>query len=582
MKRFSFFLYFISFQVLCNGFWGVAYASLGPTVLSNESLIESRINVAVEINESLDPDFLEMGSNVDKYLFEIDEAALAGMVDQLSLLQVRLASQAAEFDRMLVVSHLDGLCGMRAEGCEEFARLFQGQGDLTFEESMVQVGAMGSQVLTHHEWSLSGGRTVGSSASQNPQESPGGSSTVGNQGSQEEQIRNGFIRAFDREHVRLTGVRVEMVSMEKTSHGKRGWQEAIKEGQGNGADSAAAGESYLPTLAWVDPKDQGSGPIPLVSSNTVRILQAKFGGHQEGGIVFGRVASGWAIKWLGEGARHPIFLNDKFDVLAADSTQIPRYFIFSGLTPGSGSIQMISTLYPWSGSVRFPVISAKATYLDLSRPAMRRLTGQVIDRDLGSDSAFEGVSIVRVAGQESPWTTSDQKGAFRMDQVLTVGHYPLFLDVQRDGRTTLRYRVLPERTNAITLYRMREREIDSWRAQLNLFQPDPHSEGYGLNREAPLVVGFLRNPIAKFSDSDLLPFARLFPSHPAWSPVPHVRSPGGILEKDVYLSVHDSRVVAAQLPNTGFLLGVQSEGGEVLFSEWGFTSRGVVNVIGPE
>ncbi len=564
---------FLSF-LLIYLFVGVrADASLEPLAeLIKPDEMSPRIELAIRTNQSLDPGFLDRVQPFRDYLYQVQETDLDQLLLELKRMEMEIYQQSVE--RTLALTQSD--CGP-----DSLASLSQST-TWDFEKMLTQLGVRIVQSLPDIESPNSPARQMTSTDPQSSGDSKGGLAGPGAQGSRGISEKQLFVRAFDRDLTPLEAVRTEMISLEKTPRGVRGWQESSKEGNLSGLDSGMAAEKYWATVSWVDPKEKNLAPIPLVGTNTIRILESKFGGHLEGGIVFGKVASDWAIKFGSENVKHPIFLNERFEVMSADASHLPRYFVIAGVTEETGLIQLVSTQFPWSGSVRFPVLQGKATYLDLSRPELRKISGQVVDRESAYHSTKTEPSVVRVAGQSAPWTKTDSKGFFQLNQVLTFSHYPVFLDVQREGITTLRYRVLPEKLGAVVFYRMKEKEIDSWRAQLNLFHQDRQSGAFALNRESPLVVGYLRNPIARYSDLDLLPFLRLLPARPSWAPVAYVRSPGGLLEKDVYLSVHDSRVVGAHLANAGFLMGIHGEDGQTLYSEWGYTSPSVVNVLGPD
>jgi len=561
---------------------GTVFASLEPQPsLLKPDEMSARIELAIRTNESQDPGFLNRVDPFGSYLYQIYEADIGHLIIQLRLQEVQIYQQASELNLLVRLNDLDSNCSKSVPDCGSKGVPLIAQTDpWDFEKMLSQLGVHivsslpkveSSSVSNVEENQKAGFRSLkAGSDHRSPKGSIGDSS------------RQFFVRAFDRDMTGLDSVRTQMVSLENTSRGARGWQEASKDGSGLSSESNQAAEVYWPTLSWVDPHASHLVPIPLLSSNTIRILESKSGGQMRGGVVFGKVASHWAIKFGGEHSKHPIFLNERFDVMASEATDVPRYFIIAGVAEGSGLIQMISTQFPWSGSVRFPVLEGKATFLDLTRPAMRRIFGQVLDREVSSKAGSNEPSTVRIAGQTSPWTKTDQKNAFKMDEVLTVGNYPLFLDVEGEGRTSLRYRVLPEKLGSIVLYRMKEREIDSWRAQLNLVHQGGSSGGSVFDHQSPLVVGYLRNPIARYADYDLLPFLRQLPAKGSGESIAYVRSPGGLLEKDVYLSVHDSRILGTQAANQGFLLGFQAEGGKMLYSEWGYSSPGVVNVIGPD
>jgi hypothetical protein len=553
---------------------------------SGSDEIGARVDLAIQTNDSQHPDFLSQVNPFGQFLYQIYQTDLGDLLVQLRLHEMRIYQQVAEFNFLIRLSELDAHCAELGLGCDsDSLPVVSELESWDFEKMLSQLGVQIVHSLPKIEGSGSGAQ-LSDGRNQESGDSKGGDQNRGPKGSQGESEKQLFVRAFDRDLTPLEAVRTEMVSLESSPRGVRGWQESIKDGLSLDSDRGRAAETYWPTLSWVDPLDVGPAPIPLMSSNTIRILESKFGGKLDGGIIFGKIASDWVIKFGGDGSKHPIFLNERFEVMSSEANHIPRYFVIAGVTGGAGLIQMISTQYPWSGSVRFPILEGKATFLDLSRPVMKRVSGKVLDRELMTrSSATLGPtepSIVRLAGQTSPWTKTDQNNFFKMDEVLTVSHYPLFLDVERAGRTSLRYRVLPEKLSSIVLYRMKEREIDSWRAQLSLIHQDQGGGGLELSRDSSLVVGYLRNPISRNSDLDLLPYLRPLPSRSSRDSVAYVRSPGGLLERDIYLNVHDSRILGTQLANSGFLLGIQDEDGKPLYSEWGYTSPGVVSVVGPD
>jgi hypothetical protein len=541
--------------------------------------IAARVELAAAVNQQLSPGFIDQVVPFKSYLYEVYQTNLDDLYSELQELEFQTYRQRLDLNYFLTVNHLSTHCRADAAVCA----VPQKVEEWDFEKLLGQVGVRVVKSAPRLEGPARAGQAVLSQEGGLPDPLPGVDAPSHLKVPRDRQV---YIRAFDPSQTILEFVRTEMVSFEPMQGKVRGWQEAVQTLDLNSGNGDRRGEIYWPTLSWVDPTQEFFDPIPLVSSNTVHILESKFRKKLGGGIVFGQVSADWVIKFGDAGAtdapQHPVFLNERFEPMLSEVSSVARYFIYTDVKPGSGLIQVISTQFPWSGSLRFPVLEGKATFLDLSRPSVKTIVGKVVDKEADSGEVSAEWSTIRVAGQSSPIARADDQGAFRLHNVLAFSNYPIFLDAERSGKTTLRYRVLPHKPHSVVLYRMREREIDSWRAQLNLFQQEQATGHFGLNRENPMVVGYLRNPIGRNLDADLVPLFRLLPSSGQWAPTPHVRAPNGLLEKDVYLGVHDSRVVTASLPHSGFLMGLQEEGGQVVYSEWGYGSPHVVNVIGPD
>ena len=367
-----------------------------------------------------------------------------------------------------------------------------------------------------------------------------------------------FIEAFDRLGSRIQGVDTQFLTAELAGTDYRGWE-------------VATSFNHLPTVNWVDPQ----GPVshtPLIGLNTIALLESRFGIHSESsaGIVFGRVQAGWKVE-LSDRAERPIFLDDSGLLSDQDNVAVDRNFIFLNSAPGVQMVFFESTLGRGMGSVAVPVLTGAASYVDLTHIQWTTLSGKITEKtdDLSTIATF------RVVGQSAAVAGVRVGENFRLDSVVVAHPYPLFVETDRADGYTQRYRLLSDQLQNLDFTRFSRERIEKWKVQIAHLQN-------GLSPESGMLVAAFPRLVEHYQqDTDLKVRIRALTESSHLNPSVYVRAPNGALNADHFLAPHEDFVIGAQISEGPFILEVLNHAQNVIYSELGFSSPGVLNVFNP-
>jgi hypothetical protein len=296
--------------------------------------------------------------------------------------------------------------------------------------------------------------------------------------------------------------------------------------------------------------------VPVVTTNAAVMLAAAQGAkiQKQAAILFGRIPVGQTVQVSARAERATYI--DKDGV---------RHFVFLNVEPGAHVLYVAG-----QGAVAAPALEGTATFLDLTAPVRRKLVGRVYDGGSRTAAAV-ATALVRVVGQASRVATTDTRGRFTIDEVVTYGAHPIHLEVQSKGEFTHRYRVSPLRTQAVSLFRFSSAKVESWLRQL---------EG-GVSPESGLVVAAFPQLVAASEKASLYPTVR------------PVQTTGGLTSESYILGVEDRlgvavpmdqaspRTISVQVPEGLNLVRIENRAKRAVWSELVVASPGVVNVLGP-
>ncbi len=323
---------------------------------------------------------------------------------------------------------------------------------------------------------------------------------------------------------------------------------------------------YWSTLSWQTKKGQVA-PIPLISNNTALLLARLGGGPPQpgAGIVFGIVPAGWLLE-LSERADSPIYLDDDRKPVPSGQFLGERQFVFLNVAPGSHLLFMRGPSGAFGPAIALPVIGGAATRLTLMPPERSAISGRILDAGVVSAKGLSGVRV-HVVGQSDAATSTDLRGAFKLEGVFTLSHHPIFIETEAQGGFAHRHRIEWPFNRSFSLFRFKAKQLQGWLDQL---------EG-GVSPESGLVLGALPAVTNEVGFPSLRPLGTIGTLQPETYT---------ILEDD-RLAAHRSlvfeapRFVSVQVPEGVNLGQVEDQEGQTLWSQLLYSSPGVINVIGP-
>ena len=400
-------------------------------------------------------------------------------------------------------------------------------------------------------------------------------------------LESTYAEAFDPNQTSVIDVQSKMISLAS----ERGWK-------------LSSQSMHWPTLNWVDPlhnfyAGSNGAPIPLLHLNTIRSFEGTaLGGtvqQQQTGIVFGKVAAGWDVRFSEQSrTEQPIFLDLAGQLSTAEDSSQDRYFIYLNVAPGAHLIYLSDNKDHGTesrfGNLVIPALSGTATYVDLTQIRPRLLSGTVLNAgQADSVQPFAGVSV-QVAGQDLVSTISAADGTYMIKDVITVASYPIVIeaDVIRGNKILgfkHRYQVLPENMTDLNLYRMPSTMIKEWVGSL---EGGISAESGLLLAAIPGVVNDHPGTILKPSVSSLASTTNLIPETYSLSPAGDLRPPTwtnsdrGAAHPVSKLRRHEVRFLGTQIPEGLAQAQVVGDNDEsILWGELIISSPGVVNMVGP-
>jgi hypothetical protein len=326
---------------------------------------------------------------------------------------------------------------------------------------------------------------------------------------------------------------------------------------------------HWPTLHWNTGKS-----IPLVSHNTALFLGAllKTTIQSQTGIVFGQLPAGWTAEIS---ARAESFLMNRFnqvvDPALPESPGEQRYFVFVNTEPGTHLVHLVHRSTGNSVAIVIPTLAGTSTFLEGVNPTPATLSGIVLDGSASEVGPVPGAAV-SIVGQEKAHARANARGQFWLENALTWGNYPLFVQTDAESGYTHRYRVLPGETKNLQFYRLSKEQTDEWiQRQLT----------GGVSRDSGLLVAALPKIAASFSEEALFPSVSALLPNQTLQPETYTVSPRGQLLVNTPLIAESPRFLGAQVPEGLAIAQVEDRTQKVIWSELVPASPGVVNLIGP-
>jgi hypothetical protein len=333
----------------------------------------------------------------------------------------------------------------------------------------------------------------------------------------------------------------------------------------------AKAADHWPTLAR-----RSAAGIPLISKNTSKLLSTLAGANleSEAGIVFGKLPSGWTVRLSGRSER-PIFLNARNQTISPGTLEGERYFAFLNVAPGAHLVYLANRTGVEEGAVGLAVVGGTATFADLTTIRKSTVTGKILDGSDAQSRAMAGASV-RVLGAVSTHTESNRSGRFSIENVLTVGDYPVYIETDSNGGYTHRYQLAPSQLQNAVLYRLSPSAIQTWTTQLEgAISPDS-----GIVIAA--VPSIAANPATR---GRLTPLVQSLASNPTLRPEVYTLSSVGQMQVGQSLGPQNTRFVSVQVPEGPAIAKVvdseKPADKNLVWSEMLMVSPAVVNIVGP-
>ena len=290
----------------------------------------------------------------------------------------------------------------------------------------------------------------------------------------------------------------------------------------------------------------------------------------EAGIVFGKLAAGQSVRISGR-AERPIFFNSQNQTIAAQNLDGERYFAFINVEPGAHLVYLTSSIGTELAGVGIPVLGGNSTFVDMSGSQRVSMRGRVLD---GGDVSTRplGRVRVRILGKTGAEAETDSSGRFRMDDVVTIGSHPVFVETDAPSGYTHRYQIRPEQTGSVTLFRMDQQNIQTYLSQL---------EG-AISPESGLILTALPNLINGLGmGARVMPDIKSLSVNPTLHPELYTISGNGQLQVGAPMTAGSSRTIAVQVPDGPVLMSLRNSKKNTVWSEIVISSPGVVSLIGP-
>jgi hypothetical protein len=328
---------------------------------------------------------------------------------------------------------------------------------------------------------------------------------------------------------------------------------------------------HWPVIHW-NPESQARTAMISYSAATMLAGLAEVKLQADAAIVFGKIPAGWNIEFS-DRAEKVIYTDDRnrFDA----SSDAPRYFAFLNAAPGMQTVTLTAALGAETAAMVVPVLNGSSTYLDLTAVSKRSFNGYVLDASAQSRKGVKGAEV-GVVGQRNAVFFATESGYFNFSEVYTVGNYPIFVETNLrqpgapDGFTH-RYRITPDKMEAVELFRMADAQIDAWIAQLK----------GGVSPDSGLIVAAMPGLVKRYGEGRLFAGTRTLLPNRTLVPETYQISEQGELEVGKPLEYGAPRFVSVQVPSGPIVSRLEDNNRNVVWSELVPAQRGVVNVVGP-
>ncbi|MBC7692981.1 MAG: hypothetical protein H7222_14555 [Methylotenera sp.] len=345
-----------------------------------------------------------------------------------------------------------------------------------------------------------------------------------------------------------------------------------QEGNENGIQSkwvlsaSQAKKTHWSTLSLEKAKPAHCTPLLAINDVSALSLLAKTTILGDTGIVFGRVPAGWELE-LRSRSEQPIYFDENLKPIALSADRA-RYFAFVNVAPGIPLLYLNAHSGGITAAISLPVKPGIATYLELSAPEKKKISGNIYLASSVKARGMTGLSV-NVVGQDGKTAITDRAGAFKVSDVLVVGEHPLHIDVTMNDKVFKhRYKIMSDQTQNLSLFHFGGKEVAYWISQL---------EG-GVSPVSGLIVSADRN----IKDSEAkrsLPSVVPLLERPTLSSETYTLSPEDHLLVKTPMRTGQSRFISVQVPEGANMPSLITPDGKVIWSQLVVSQPGVINVI---
>ncbi len=120
-----------------------------------------------------------------------------------------------------------------------------------------------------------------------------------------------------------------------------------------------------------------------------------------------------------------------------------------------------------------------------------------------NSAGMKGLSVA-VIGQDAKSAITDRNGSFKIQDVLTIGEHPVYLDVTlSDKNFKHRYKVMSDKTEGLVLFHLQSEQVSYWIGQLEggvspvsglIVSADRDIKSSEVKRPLPQVIPLLERP----------------------------------------------------------------------------------------
>ena len=152
-----------------------------------------------------------------------------------------------------------------------------------------------------------------------------------------------------------------------------------------------------------------------------------------------------------------------------------------------------------------------------------------------------------------------------------VGTYPVFVETTTPIGFKHRYRVTPSNLDGVELYRLGDKQVRDWVAQL---------EG-GVSPDSGLIVAAMPSLTKNYGDGRLFPSTHSLLGNTTLTPETYTLSADGELEESKPLEAASPRYVSVQIPTGPVVSQVEDNNRNVVWSQLVLAQPGVISIVGP-
>ena len=377
-------------------------------------------------------------------------------------------------------------------------------------------------------------------------------------------VGDNAIEAFTSDQVLLQAMK-SLLSAEGQSSGSQGkwWEYTEKQNHWSTLVSIRAAES--------------ESLQPMISNNTAMTLAtaAHVELQADTGIIFGKIPAGWEIDLSGRSER-PVFFDEDFKSITAAITDKTRNFALINVAPGVPLLYVTAVGGSKSAAIALPVKPGTATYINIPVPTHQTMSGRVFDASSSAPHGLSGISV-SVVGQDGLTAITNDKGFFKVQDVLVFGEQSLYLDVKPDDKSFVhRYRVSSSTLKNLSLFYFNETTIDFLLKQLD----------GGVSPAGGLVIGAFPETVAKIGSQVLYPNISPMLKNQSLTSEAYTLSETNRLLPRTALTSSSPRFLDLQVPEGANIASLNSDpsntsNGDSAWSEIVISQQGVICVVGP-